>query len=143
MFPSETRSLPVEWMCFVVGILLSMLRLKFFTVVNNLAYAYKGKDFTARLSAWIPQSFTPLGSLAKATVLLSKAEKSYRRGGLSTVDLRVLASLDQLLFIMKILFTFFYKTTYPNEKVNCTELSLTVSIPCPRSQGKHSPGDCR
>jgi len=126
MFPSETRSLPVEWMCFVVGILLSMLRLKFFTVVNNLAYAYKGKDFTARLSAWIPQSFTPLGSLAKATVSLSKAGESDRRGRLSTVDLRVLASLDQLLFILKILFTFFYKTTYPNEKVNCTKLSLTV-----------------
>ncbi len=37
------------------------------------------------------------------------ARKSYCSGRLSTVDLLVLTSLDQLLFIMKILFTFITK----------------------------------
>jgi hypothetical protein len=34
--------------------------------------------------------------------------KSYLRGRLSAVDLLLLTSLDQLLLILKILFTFFY-----------------------------------
>jgi hypothetical protein len=37
------------------------------------------------------------------------AGKSYRRGRLSTVDLPVPTSLDQLLLILKILFTYFTK----------------------------------
>jgi hypothetical protein len=44
-------------------------------------------------------------------------------GRLSTVDLLVLTSLDQLLFILKIVFTFFYKTSYLNEEVNGIEPS--------------------
>jgi hypothetical protein len=40
----------------------------------------------------------------------------------------VLARFVQLLFILKILFTFFRKV-YLNEKVNCTEPFLSVSIP--------------
>jgi hypothetical protein len=47
-----------------------------------------------------------------------------KRGRLSTVDLLVLNSLDQLLFILKILFTVIF-----NEEVNCPEPSLSVSIP--------------
>jgi hypothetical protein len=49
---------------------------------------------------------------------------------LTTVDLLVLTSLDQLLFILKILFTLFlfYKPGYLNEEVNCTEPSPSVSL---------------
>jgi hypothetical protein len=45
------------------------------------------------------------------------------------VDLQVLTSLDQLIFMLKILFIFFYKTSYFNEEVNCTEPYPSVSIP--------------
>ncbi len=51
------------------------------------------------------------------------------RERLSTVDLQVLNSLDQLLFILKNLFTFFYKTSYFNEEVNCTEPSPKLAFP--------------
>jgi len=42
------------------------------------------------------------------------------------VDLLVLTSFDQLLFILKILFTFLQNL---NEEVNCTKPSPLVSIP--------------
>jgi hypothetical protein len=48
-------------------------------------------------------------------------------GRLSTVDLLALTSLDQLLLTQQILF--FYKTSYLNEEVNCTEPSPSVSVP--------------
>ncbi len=51
--------------------------------------------------------------------------KPYLRGRLSTVDLLVLTCLDQLLFILKILFN---KTSYLYEEVNRTEPSPSVSI---------------
>ncbi len=41
--------------------------------------------------------------------------------GISTVDLLVLASSDQLLLIMKLLSFFFTKQPIFNEEVNCTE----------------------
>jgi hypothetical protein len=50
------------------------------------------------------------------------------KGRLCTIDLLVL-SLDQLLFILKILFAIFKTTSYLNEEVNCTEPSSSVSIP--------------
>ncbi len=57
------------------------------------------------------------------------AGKSYWGWRLSTVDLLVLTSLDQLVFILKILFSFFYKTSYLNEEVNWMTLDLmTLSI---------------
>ncbi len=46
---------------------------------------------------------------------------------LSTVDLLVLTSLNQLIFNLQILFSFFYKTSFHNE-ANGTE-SPSVSIP--------------
>jgi len=49
--------------------------------------------------------------------------------GSGTADLQVLTSLDKLIFRLKIVFTFFYKTSYLNEEVNCTEPSPSVSIP--------------
>ncbi len=45
---------------------------------------------------------------------------------LSTVDLLVLTTLDQLLLTLK---AFFYKTSYPNSVVNRTEHSLQFVIP--------------
>jgi hypothetical protein len=38
-------------------------------------------------------------------------------------DLLVQTSLDQLILNLKTLFTFFYKSSYLNEEVNCTEPS--------------------
>ncbi len=49
------------------------------------------------------------------------------RERLSTVDLLVLISLDQLLLKLKTLLS--CKKSYPNEEVNCTEPSPSDSIP--------------
>ncbi len=65
--------------------------------------------------------------------LIYPAGKSYWRESLSTVDLLVPASLDQLLSLLRILF-FFYKTSKLNEKVNCTQPSPSVSIACTTDQ---------
>jgi len=51
------------------------------------------------------------------------------RGMFSTVDLLVLTSLDQLLWILKIYIYSFYKTSYLYKEVKCTEPSPSVSIP--------------
>jgi hypothetical protein len=51
------------------------------------------------------------------------------KGRLSTVDLLVLTSFDQLLFILKILFNLFSKISYLNEEANSTEPSPSVRIP--------------
>jgi hypothetical protein len=48
-----------------------------------------------------------------------KCKESLLKERINTIDLRVLTSSDELLFIMKLYF-FFTKTTYLNE-VNCTE----------------------
>jgi len=47
------------------------------------------------------------------------------------IGLLVLTSLDQLLLFKKD-FLLFYKTIYPNEEVNRTELSPSVSVPWSR-----------
>ncbi len=60
----------------------------------------------------------------------SRSGNPYWKGRLSTADLLVLTSLDPLLSILKTLFTFFYKTCYLNEEVNCTEPLPSVSVPC-------------
>ncbi len=57
------------------------------------------------------------------------AGKSYLGGRFSTVDLLVLTSLDQFVSKLKILFFLFYKTSYLNEEVNCTEPSTSISVP--------------
>jgi hypothetical protein len=56
------------------------------------------------------------------------------KGRLSTVDLIVLNSLHQLLFKVKILFSFVTKQATFKEEVNCTEPSPLVSIPWTRVQ---------
>jgi hypothetical protein len=48
---------------------------------------------------------------------------------LSTIDLLVLNSLEQLLVILQTLFTFYYKTSYLNEEVSRAEPSPSVSVP--------------
>ncbi len=61
----------------------------------------------------------------------SKAGNPYRSGRISTVDLLLLTSLDKLLFVLKILFSFFYKTSYSNEEVNrieCAPLQLVFPV---------------
>ncbi len=50
-------------------------------------------------------------------------------GKLSTADLLVLTSLEQLLLMLKTVFTLFYQKSYPIEEVNRTEPS-SVSVPC-------------
>ncbi len=58
------------------------------------------------------------------STVLKRAGKPYWRGRLSTVDLLVLTSLHQLLFILIIFFYLCYTTSYLNEEVNCTELEF-------------------
>jgi hypothetical protein len=55
----------------------------------------------------------------------------------------ILALTGQLLFILKILFPFFYKTSYLNEEVNCAVPSPSISIPCFVQQTAHddTPGN--
>ncbi len=50
-------------------------------------------------------------------------------GRLSTVDLLVLTSLDQLLFILKFYLLFLQKRANVNEEVNCTEPSPQLVFP--------------
>jgi hypothetical protein len=45
------------------------------------------------------------------------------------VDLLVLISLEDLLFILKILLSFFYQTSSLNWEVNCAEPSISINIP--------------
>ncbi len=55
------------------------------------------------------------------------SRKSHWRGRLSTVELLVLTNLDHLLFMLKKLFTFFYKTSSLIKEVNGT-LKLPPSV---------------
>jgi hypothetical protein len=57
---------------------------------------------------------------------------------LSTVDLLVLTSLDQVHFILPTLCPF-YKTSYLNEEVNCTEHSPSVRVPWLMLSSNHPP----
>ncbi len=59
-----------------------------------------------------------------------KAGKAYWRGRLSTVDLLVLTSLDQLLFILKILFTYVTKQAATLMR-RSTVLSLPLQLVFP------------
>ncbi len=63
-----------------------------------------------------------------ARIFSARTEKPYRMGRISTVDLLVLTSLNELLFKLKLNFLF-YKATYLNEEVNCTEPSPSVRVP--------------
>ncbi len=56
--------------------------------------------------------------------VLLKGKAQYR------ITLLPLISLDQLIFKAKMLFTFFYKTSYLNEEVNCTEPFPLVGVSC-------------
>ncbi len=60
-----------------------------------------------------------------ARARLYQPRNPYWRGRLSTIDLLVLISLDQLLF---------NRSSYLNEEVNCIKPSPSVSVPCINSQ---------
>ncbi len=62
------------------------------------------------------------------TPATATAGNPYRRRRLITLDLLVLASLDQLLLILQTLFTF-YKKSCLNEVVNRTEPSPSLVFP--------------
>ncbi len=53
---------------------------------------------------------------------------------LSTVDLLVLTSSDQVLLILNIYFTSFAQTSYLYEEVNCSEPSLSAMVRWPHEQ---------
>jgi len=55
--------------------------------------------------------------------------KPYRRGRLSTVNLLVLTSLDQLIFKLKILFTFFTKQATLMRRSTVLSLPLQLVFP--------------
>jgi hypothetical protein len=68
-------------------------------------------------------------SPSPAPVVLSR--EILLRGRLSTINLLELTSLDELVYKFKFkLFIFlFFKTSYLNEEVNCTELSPQLVFP--------------
>jgi hypothetical protein len=68
-------------------------------------------------------------SFSPAPLAIDKPGKSYWKGRLGTVDPLILSSLDQQHFTLKILFIFFYKTSYLYEEANSTEPSSSVGIP--------------
>ncbi len=89
-------------------------KLKLFTTLaQGLGGALSGTNVTNLF--WWNQNFC-----------IVKARKSYWRGRLSTVDLLVLTSLDQIYWKC---YLPFYKTIYLNEVVNCTEPSPSVILP--------------
>ncbi len=51
-------------------------------------------------------------------------------------DLPVQTRLGQLLFILKMLFTFVTKQATLNEGLNCTESFLSVSVPCMKEESR-------
>ncbi len=55
--------------------------------------------------------------------------KPYRRGRLITYIIHVLPKLDLLLLILNLSFANATKTGYPNEEVNSTRPSASVSVP--------------
>jgi len=57
------------------------------------------------------------------------AWKSNGKGRLSTVDLLLIISLDRLVFVMKILFTFLQKQATSMRRSTVLSLSPSVSIP--------------
>ena len=71
--------------------------------------------------------FTPVNKFGKT----SKTREVLLRGRLSTFDLLVLTSLYQLVFILKILFSFFTKQSTLMRKSTSTKPSPSVSFPCP------------
>jgi len=56
-------------------------------------------------------------------------EKSDREAQLKGKVQYSLPPLDQLLIILRTLFIFLRKTSYLNVEVNCTEPSLSISVP--------------
>ncbi len=59
-----------------------------------------------------------------------KAGKPNRSGRLSTVNLLVITSLDQLIFILQILFAFVTKHAAIMRRSTELNLPLSVSVPC-------------
>ncbi len=53
----------------------------------------------------------------------------YRRGQISTVDLLVLTSFDKLLYILKILFSYFTKQVTPIRRSTVLSLPLQLVFP--------------
>ncbi len=92
------------------------------------------KNFLCNKLHRLSQAFNPSptfeGELSKgakiAVISHNRAGSHYWKGKLSTVDLLVLTSSDQLILILKIWFIFFYKTSNLNEEINCTP---SVSVP--------------
>jgi hypothetical protein len=93
-------------------------------------FVYKSKFFDKLI---LTKTVALIRDKATASFCLRVAARVLTRsltdgGRLSTVDLLVLTSLDQLLLIVDIIYLL-YKTSYFNEEVNCTEPSPSVSIP--------------
>ncbi len=61
--------------------------------------------------------------------MVKTREPLLKGGQTTTVCLRALTRLDQLLFKLK-LYICFYKKIYLNEEVNRTEPSPSVGVPC-------------
>jgi hypothetical protein len=73
--------------------------------------------------------FQPLPPTPPPWLTMTNALLAYNQGTLTEGYLLVLITIDQLLFIMKTLVTF-YKTSYHNEEINRNEPSPSISVPC-------------
>ncbi len=90
--------------------MLNVIMLSDFTL--NVSAPYK---LTALCTIWGP-SYIIFTFMSEDTCIRNaNAGNPHQRGRLSTVDLPVLASLDQLIFKLKISITFFNKTICLNE----------------------------
>jgi hypothetical protein len=73
--------------------------------------------------------FCPVGLSMSMVCHCHQSGNPHWWGRLNTVDLIVLTSLDRLIFILKILFTFL-KTRHLNEGVSCTKPTSSVRVSC-------------
>jgi hypothetical protein len=76
-------------------------------------------DAVSLMSVKISRLYTNIGICRAKKVFRDWAGNPYLRGRISTVDLLVLISFDQLIFI----------SSYLNEEVNCTDPFPSVSVP--------------
>ncbi len=99
--------------------------------ISSLLFTWHCKTPERLKWQWCALSREPLHTrtIKVRTLGCPETGKSCFKGRLRTVDLLALTSSDQLLLILKILFTLFTKTSYLNEEVNGTEPTLRIVFP--------------
>jgi hypothetical protein len=86
--------------------------------VTNIYKTFLAVIYNFQTLYWVTTTLSCHPDLLAKTAMVESGNP-YWRGRISTVDLLVPSSSDQLLFILKLL----------NEEVNCTETSPSVRVP--------------